>query len=112
MKPATTDQELFEANAAIARQEPNTTLAFRISREHLIWIADTMDDLECELKTTQTALHAEKAAMLAVVKTAGGEIEGRPTGSHNILQRIRHLREVEKLWIDELNRQCSGQSDA
>lgn len=36
----------------------------------------------------------------AIVATAGGVVEGQPTADHNILQRIRALRELER-WVDE-----------
>jgi hypothetical protein len=53
----------------------------------------TLSEENAALKRT---LLAQAAAMIAVTQTAGGLIEGRPTGPHNILQRIRQLVELEK----------------
>jgi hypothetical protein len=39
---------------------------------------------------------ALRGTIAAIVTTAGGEVEGRPTHSINILQRIRQLIEIER----------------
>lgn len=41
-----------------------------------------------------------ESQMRSVVHTVGGEIEGQPTGAHNILQRIRQLRDIEANGAD------------
>lgn len=41
-------------------------------------------------------IQALRGRLLAIVHASGGEVEGHPTGSHNILQRIRQLRQIEE----------------
>jgi hypothetical protein len=48
-----------------------------------------------ELDILQDELNNLRGRLTAIVQTAGGIVEGHPTGSHNILQRIRELREIE-----------------
>lgn len=59
-------------------------LAVRVSCEHYRWL--------CSARST----------ISAITHTAGGEVEGYPTSVINILQRIRHLVEIEQAYEQEL----------
>lgn len=70
------DLELMQRTIErINRQDPR---ALRVSAEHYLWLA------------------GRHAALLAVVSVAGGTVEGHPTSTVNILQRIRALRDIER----------------
>lgn len=47
--------------------------------------------LQDKLERQAIEIAALKGRLNAIVHCAGGVIEGRPTGPHNILQRRRHL---------------------
>jgi hypothetical protein len=55
--------------------------------------------LAAENAKLRVAIGAERAAMAAVVQTAGGHVEGRATSAVNILQRIRDLRTIENRYF-------------
>lgn len=52
-----------------------------------------------EIARLRVEVLAEKAAMLAVCRTAGGHVEGHVTGPHNILGRIRELVQIERHYL-------------
>jgi hypothetical protein len=60
---------------------------------------DQYDNILSTWADCRTALSAERGALLAVVRLAGGEVEGHPTSSINILQRIRQLVRIEGSWL-------------
>ena len=59
-----------------------------VSAAHYAWMANAF--LNCEVRA-----QAAEAAIKAIVTTAGGIVDGNPTGPHNVLQRIRELVALE-----------------
>jgi hypothetical protein len=55
----------------------------------------TFKALKRENDTLRREIACANAAIAAICQTAGGLVEGCPTGSHNVLQRIRQLTAIE-----------------
>lgn len=58
-------------------------------------ISEEMANLQSKLDVARSEYRDLQGRITAIVHVAGGIVEGRPTGSHNILQRIRELRRIE-----------------
>ena len=54
-----------------------------------------MQVIEFMVEEHQREIDVLNAQITAIVQTAGGEVEGLPTSTVNILQRIRQLRAIE-----------------
>jgi hypothetical protein len=54
----------------------------------------------------RTELSVERGLVIAIVSFAGGEVEGHPTSSINILQRIRQLVKIEGNWLADRAQKC------
>jgi hypothetical protein len=64
-------------NENLGKIERGDVLALRVSAEHYLWL--------CSARSTVSA----------ITQTAGGQVEGHPTQTINILQRIRELVKIE-----------------
>jgi hypothetical protein len=52
-------------------------------------------DAADEIERLRAEIDDYRGRIAAILATAGGLVEGQPTGKHNILQRLRALREIE-----------------
>jgi hypothetical protein len=76
-------------------------------------VFDTIDEWDCDPDRTMSELadriiaeHIEPlhARLAAIVHAAGGMVDGAPTSTLNILQRIRALVEAEREWTHKKKR--------
>lgn len=83
------DSALFYDTVAKLRDDP-TVRGVRASREHYLYLAKKIELLNSEVASVKAA----------IAQTAGGYVDGQPTGSHNFLQRIRALRNALDLSVN------------